>query len=420
MAVDYEALWQSLPTPAVLLDGEGRVLEPNGAAEDFLAMSRRALAGRSLARLAGEGSRLADLVARAAAGGMALGEYAVELAWPDAPPRVVDLSAVPLGGGPLGSGPLGGGPLGGGPDGGGPGGGLGGGVLVLIHPRANAERMGRALSSRDAARSVVGLSAMLAHEIRNPLAGISGAAQLLAMNASASDASGDRELAELIREEAERIGELVAGFEAFGDMRLARRTAVNVHDVLDRAAKSAKAGFGSHLRFVEDYDPSLPPTMGDPAQLMQVMLNLLKNAAEASPRVGGLIMLRTAYRAGIKVRTARGTESLPLQVTISDNGAGVPDELKPHIFEPFVTSKAKGTGLGLALVSKVIADHGGVISCESTPGFTTFRMLLPVASAEDVAEDATEDATEAAADGAAYGAASGGGRGAGGGRERAA
>jgi two-component system, NtrC family, nitrogen regulation sensor histidine kinase GlnL len=359
---DYEALWQALPSPAVLLDRDGRVRALNGAAEDFLAMSRRGLSGRELARLAGGDSRLADLVARAAAGGIALAEYGVELAWPDAPPRVVDLVAQPVEG-------------------------TDGGLLVMIHPRANAERMGRALTSRDAARSVVGMSAMLAHEIKNPLAGISGAAQLLAMNAS----DEDRELAELIREEAERIGALVAGFEAFGDVTLARRVPVNVHDVLDRAAKSAKAGFGSHLRFVEEYDPSLPSTVGDPDQLMQVMLNLLKNAAEATPPVGGLILLRTAYRAGVKVRTGRGTESLPLQVAISDNGAGVPEELKPHIFEPFVTSKAKGSGLGLALVSKVIADHGGVISCESTPGFTTFRMLLPVASAEDLAADAGAD-----------------------------
>jgi two-component system, NtrC family, nitrogen regulation sensor histidine kinase GlnL len=379
-APDYEALWQALPSPALLLDAGGRVRELNGAAEDFLAMSRRALTGRELARLAGEDSRLADLVARAAAGGMALGEYGVEFAWPDAPVRLVDLSAVPLDGSPSGS--PSGGPSTGPADGPGA-----GGVLVLLHPRANAERMGRALTSRDAARSVVGMSAMLAHEIKNPLAGISGAAQLLAMNATPQD----RELAELIREEAERIGELVAGFDAFGDVRVARRAPVNVHDVLDRAAKSAKAGFGSHLRFVEEYDPSLPPTAGDPDQLMQVMLNLLKNAAEATPPVGGLVMLRTAYRAGVKVRTARGTESLPLQVTISDNGSGVPDELKPHIFEPFVTSKAKGSGLGLALVSKVIADHGGVITCESTPGFTTFRMLLPVASAGDIGAEGDAD-----------------------------
>ena len=141
--------------------------------------------------------------------------------------------------------------------------------------------------------------------------------------------------------------------------------------------------------FVEEFDPSLPPTFGDADQLTQVVVNLLKNAAEAMPPVGGVLMLRTAYRAGMKVRTGRGqSESLPLQIEISDNGEGVPEELKPHLFEPFVTSKANGSGLGLALVSKVITDHGGVISCDSAPGFTTFRILLPVASrAELAAED---------------------------------
>ena len=379
-AADYEALWQALPNPALLLDRAGRVREVNGAAEDFLGVSRRAMDGRALAQLAGADSRLADLIRRVAASGEALAEYTVELAWPDAPVRVVDLFAQPVARGPLERGPVERGPGESGPD-------ESGDVLVLIHPRANAERMGRSLTSRDAARSVVGLASMLAHEIKNPLAGISGAAQLLAMNASEQD----QELTTLIREEAERIGELVARFEQFGDMRMARRGPVNIHDVLDRAAKSAKAGFASHVRFVEEYDPSLPPTVGDPDQLMQVMMNLLKNAAEAAPPVGGLIMLRTAYRAGVKVRTARGTESLPLQVTVSDNGGGVPDEMKPHIFEPFVTSKANGTGLGLALVSKVIADHGGVISCDSAPGFTVFRMLLPVARAGELTE-AQEDA----------------------------
>lgn len=359
--IDHELLWQALPDPALLLDAGGRVCEVNGAAEDFLGMSRRAIAGRELAQIAGEGSRLADLVRRAAAGGEALAEYTVEFAWPDVPLRLADVSAVPVNGA---------------------------GVLVLIHPRGNAERMGRALTSRDAARSVVGLAAMLAHEIRNPLAAISGAAQLLAMNAS----DEDRELTGLIREEAGRIGGLVARFEEFGDIGRVRRVPVNVHDVLDRAAKSAKAGFGAHLRFVEDYDPSLPPTIGDPDQLMQVLLNLLKNAAEATPQTGGVVALRTAYRAGVKVRTARGTESLPLQVAVTDNGTGVPEELRPHIFEPFVTSKASGTGLGLALVSKVIADHGGVISCESVPGSTTFRMLLPVAAAVEQADGQAEDA----------------------------
>ena len=162
---------------------------------------------------------------------------------------------------------------------------------------------------------------------------------------------------------------------------------MNIHDVLDRACRAAKAGFAAHVRFTQEYDPSLPPTLGDADQLMQAMLNLLKNAAEATPKIGGIITVRSSYRAGMKVATPAGRrESLPLQITIADNGAGVPEDLLRHIFEPFVTAKSSGSGLGLALVSKIVSDHGGVISCQSEPGRTQFRLLLPVAAAEDVTE----------------------------------
>lgn len=361
---DYEQIWQAMPNPGLTLDKENGVTDVNGAAEHFLARSRKSIVGRNLIRLAGEDSRLADLVGRVRSGAQALSEYNVEFGWPDAPSRMVDIFSTPL---------------------------ENGAILLLIHPRSNAEVMGRQMTSRDAARSVVGMASMLAHEIKNPLAGISGAAQLLEMNAQPEDA----ELTTLIREEADRIEGLVRRVEEFGDFGLARRNPVNIHDVLDRAAKAAKAGFASHVRFVEEYDPSLPSTMSDADQLMQVLLNLLKNAAEATPPVGGVIMLKTAYRAGLKVRTPRGdAASLPLQITISDNGTGVPDDLREHIFEPFVTSKATGSGLGLALVSKIVADHGGVISCDSSPGYTTFRLLLPVASAAELEADAAgqEDA----------------------------
>lgn len=354
MSAGFEMLWQSMPNPALVLGEGGTVNRTNDAAEAFLSTSTKALARRKFADLAGYDSRLSDLIRRAHETGDALSEYNVDFSWPEAPLRNVDIFAVPL---EMGE------------------------VLIMIHPRANAERMGRQLSSRDAARSVVGMASMLAHEIKNPLAGISGAAQLLEMNASTQD----QELTCVIQAEVARIGELLKRVEAFGDMGLSRRSAVNIHDVLSRAGQAAKAGYANHVRFVEVYDPSLPPTFGDADQLTQAIVNLLKNAAEATPEVGGVLMLRTAYRAGMKVRTARGqTASLPLQIEISDNGSGVPEELKPHLFEPFVTSKANGSGLGLALVSKVVADHGGVISCESSPGFTTFRMLLPVASKADL------------------------------------
>ncbi|MEM7270926.1 MAG: ATP-binding protein, partial [Pseudomonadota bacterium] len=198
-------------------------------------------------------------------------------------------------------------------------------------------------------------------------------------------------LTELIREEAERIETLVSRVESFGDAGPMKREPVNIHDVLDRAKRSAEAGFGSHVRFQEDYDPSLPPVPGDHDQLIQVTMNLLKNAAEATPEVGGVISLRTAYRPGVAMAGTQGERvSVPLLVQISDNGVGVPEELQRDMFEPFVTSKKKGSGLGLSLVSKIVADHGGVIECISRPGWTTFMMRLPIWRGEviDLAESA--------------------------------
>jgi two-component system nitrogen regulation sensor histidine kinase GlnL len=248
-------------------------------------------------------------------------------------------------------------------------------ILILMHPQGMADKMDRSLGHRSAARSVTGMAAMLAHEIRNPLAGISGAAQLLEMGLGDSD----RELTGLIQAEASRIGKLVDRVEQFGDLRPAQRRPLNIHDVLDRARRAAQAGFAAHARFSEEFDPSLPPTAGDPDQLLQVFQNLLKNAAEAVPRVGGAIGMATAYRPGVKmVRPGRKSESLPLVVTITDNGPGIPENIIRDIFDPFVSSKVNGTGLGLSLVSKFIADHGGVVECDGRPGRTRFRVRLPV------------------------------------------
>jgi two-component system nitrogen regulation sensor histidine kinase GlnL len=252
-----------------------------------------------------------------------------------------------------------------------------------MHPQGMAEKMDRSLGHRSAARSVTGMAAMLAHEIRNPLAGISGAAQLLEMSLG----DGDRELTGLIQAEAARIGKLVDRVEAFGDLRPAHRRPLNIHDVLDRARRAAQAGFAAHVRFSEEFDPSLPPTAGDPDQLLQVFQNLLKNAAEAAPRVGGAIVISTAYRPGVKmVRPGHQSESLPLLVTITDNGPGIPENLIRDIFDPFVSSKVNGSGLGLSLVSKFVSDHGGVVECDSRPGRTRFRVRLPVWRGAEEAE----------------------------------
>jgi two-component system nitrogen regulation sensor histidine kinase GlnL len=173
--------------------------------------------------------------------------------------------------------------------------------------------------------------------------------------------------------------------EVFSDRRPLDRRPVNIHEVLDRVRLVAQSGFARHVHFLEDYDPSLPPVLGNRDALIQVFMNLVKNAAEAVPTDGGEIQISTAYQHGVRLAVAGGTDrlELPLVVSIADNGEGIPEDLRPHLFDPFVTTKHNGTGLGLALVAKVIDDHGGVIEFDSQPRRTVFRVCLPMAGKED-------------------------------------
>jgi len=251
-------------------------------------------------------------------------------------------------------------------------------VTLLFQERTMADKIERQLVSRGAARSATGLAAMLAHEIKNPLSGIRGAAQLLEQTVS-EDETG---LTRLIRDETDRIVTLVDRVEVFGDERPVVLEPVNIHVILERVKLLAASGVARNVKIVENYDPSLPAVNGNGDQLIQVFLNLLKNAAEAlentpKPR----ILITTAFRPGIKIGVAGTKEriSLPLEIVIEDNGPGVPGDILPFLFDPFVTTKSNGTGLGLALVAKIIHDHGGVIECDSQPGNTRFRILLPLA-----------------------------------------
>jgi two-component system nitrogen regulation sensor histidine kinase GlnL len=257
-------------------------------------------------------------------------------------------------------------------------------VMLLISPRELADRLGRAGAVKTAAKSAIGMAEMLAHEIKNPLAGIAGAAQLLSMGLPPED----QELTDLIVEETRRIVKLLEQVEQFGNMRPPDRRAVNIHDALDRARKSALVGFAAQMTILEDYDPSLPATWADPDQLMQVFLNLIKNAAEAAGPKGGTIRLHTFYGPSLRLRRKDGPgAALPLQIEIIDDGPGLPPDIAADIFEPFVSGRENGTGLGLALVSKIISDHDGWIAVDSVPGRTVFRVSLPVAPKDKVPKD---------------------------------
>jgi two-component system, NtrC family, nitrogen regulation sensor histidine kinase GlnL len=343
----------ALPDPVVVVGRGGNIRFVNPAAEQFFGSGAVALCGTSLADLVAPHSPLMSLVDSVWRGGNTISEHDILLEGPRFGSRPVTMQGALAGDG--------------------------GDFLVLtLHERSMAEMMDRHLSHRNAARSVTGMAAMLAHEVKNPLSGIRGAAQLLEQDADPAA----RELTQLICDETDRIVALVDRMEAFSDHRPLEREAVNIHEVLERVRKAAQSGFARQVRIVEVYDPSLPPVHGNFDLLVQAFLNLVKNAAEALPNPDGEITLTTAYRHGLRLTRpgGAGRQHLPLMVSVADNGAGIPEDLRPHLFDPFVSTKRNGTGLGLALVAKVIGDHGGVIEFESQPRRTVFRVFLPVAA----------------------------------------
>jgi two-component system nitrogen regulation sensor histidine kinase GlnL len=353
-----EAVLNSLPHAVVVIGPDSKIMDANVAAEDFFDMSVMMLRRNSLRDIVPFGSPLLALIEQVRQRGGAVNEYKVDLGTPRNPgERMVDLHVAPVPERP-------------------------GHVVVMLQQRTIADKMDRQLTHRGAARSVIALAAMLAHEIKNPLSGIRGAAQLLEQSVN----DDDRALTRLICDEADRIVKLVDRMEVFGDERPVEREPVNIHVVLDHVRRLAQSGFARRIRFVEDYDPSLPPVLANRDQLIQVFLNLVKNASEALSEQGdGEIQLTTAFRPGVRLSLpgSKTRVSLPLEFCIKDNGPGVSEDLMPHLFDPFVTTKPTGSGLGLALAAKIIGDHGGIIECESQSRRTIFRVLMPKFTGDD-------------------------------------
>jgi two-component system nitrogen regulation sensor histidine kinase GlnL len=353
VTIEARAVLAALPDPVMVVDAGSRLRYANAATEEFFDIGAAMLADLPLTELLPPDSPVFSLIESVRRTGASVSDYGVGIETPRLGARVVTVQAAPLGEEP-------------------------GYVVVVLQGRSMAAKIDRQLTHRSAARSVTAMAAMLAHEVKNPLSGIRGAAQLLEQNANAAD----RELTRLICDESDRICALVDRMDVFSDRRPLERAPVNIHEVLERVRRAAQSGFARQIRFIEEYDPSLPPVNGNRDLLIQVFLNLVKNAAEAAPAQGGEIVLSTAFQHGVRLAVA-GSDSrvhLPLVVSVADNGDGIPEDLRLHLFDPFVSTKHNGSGLGLALVAKVVGDHGGVIEFDSQPRRTVFRVYLPMAT----------------------------------------
>jgi two-component system nitrogen regulation sensor histidine kinase GlnL len=347
--LDSAIVLAALPVPAVVLNAEDRFTFVNGAAEQFFKLSASALGQMRLSDLLPRDNRVFSVLAQIRRFDAPVSDYDLLLESPRINRRGVSIHGAPLHE-------------------------IEGAVVLTLKDGSTAQMLDRQLSFRGAARGASAMAAMLAHEVKNPLSGIRGAAQLLEQNAP----EADRELCLLIQDEVDRISGLVDRFDIFSE-RPVDLGPVNIHQVLDHVRRIAQTGFAAHLKISEEYDPSLPPIWGNRDILVQIILNLVKNAAEAVDAVHGEIVLTTAYQHGVRIAVPTSTERvhLPLLVTVRDNGPGIPEEIQATLFEPFVSTKRGGQGLGLALVAKLVTDLGGLIECDSRPGRTQFRLSMP-------------------------------------------
>lgn len=346
--------FSSHPVATLIIDHDDRIVSANPRAESLLNMARSALIG----------SRLTDVLRLADATmdpsfwrtDKPLSAYDVRLHAGRSDAVEMDILINPLSDAP------------------------GWRVLAMhIHSQSHAIGFRRAPSG---AMSAIGAAAMLAHEIKNPLSGIRGAAQLIQGELS----EGNHQLTSLIVAEVDRIASLIDRMQGFTTEQAQQAVTQNIYPLLDRAIDVALAGFGSGVGLDKQYDPSLPDALVDADRLVQVMINLLKNAVEAVQDSGeGRIVVTTAFKHGFSImRTgSRAPVTLPIEIQVIDNGPGVRESIRDVLFNPFITTKRTGQGLGLALVDKLVRDMGGLVQYERTndkergKAMTIFRLLLP-------------------------------------------
>ena len=344
-------IFAALPNPVFVLDLENRFIYLNQAAEIFFQSSRMILLGTALTSIIAADSNFLSMVRRARAQSISVGDQGVELAGPKIGLKLINVQITPFGD----QEPR---------------------LLICIQERALAERLRGQSLFRGAARSIAAMAALLAHEVKNPLAGIKGAAQLLE-----SDLDGDdQNLTRMIVEECNRVTALLDRMEGFAGGANLVLAPLNIHEVLDHCLNLAQASYGAHMKIRRSYDPSLPLVNGHRDLLIQAFINIIKNACEATD-INDKIIIKTSYSQGRRLTFSAvdGGSYAPVQVEVMDNGRGISEELREYIFDPFVTGRAGGSGLGLTMVASVVADHGAMIDVDSAPGQTVFRVNFPVA-----------------------------------------
>ncbi|MES2755544.1 MAG: ATP-binding protein [Pseudomonadota bacterium] len=346
-APGFFELFAALPIAVLVVDPQGRVAHANAACETMLNYSERAMIGQEVDDLVRFSERHADRGT-----GRVFAAYDADIGIGRIGRARVDLLESAVADSP-------------------------GWRIVTLRP--NPAARGHGPDRPAGARAAIGAAAMMAHEIKNPLSGIRGAAQLLG---DGVDGEGRRELTTLIVDEVDRIAALIDRMQDFTDTRPPKLAAENIYPLLGHARRVAEAGFARGIAIEERFDPSLPPALADRDALLQVILNLLKNACEAIGETPApSVTIATAYRHGMSASAGPGRprQPLPIELTIADNGPGAPADIEPHLFEPFVSGKRDGKGLGLALVDKLVRDMGGIVQYarEGQPPMTIFRVLLP-------------------------------------------
>ena len=340
----------ALESAILVVDQIGCIVFVNGAAEQLFQVSKKHLLNTSIYDILPDGSNISNLIKSALKKIAGVMEHSLVLESPKVKRQIVDIQISPLDN-------------------------LSQSIVINIFQRQIADKLGKQESYLASARSISALSQVLAHEIKNPLSGIRGAAQLLEEGLNADG----RKLTSLICDETDRVVALLDKMDMFSDTSEISISPVNIHKVLTRVREISAAGFGGSKKVIESFDPSLPPVAGNFDQLVQVFLNLYKNAVEAAPNTGGEIKVSTNYQHGARfsVISSEDQTVLPLRVEIEDNGEGVPEHIQQNLFDAFVTTKGGGGGLGLAVTAKIVAAHGGSIEFDTEPGRTIFRVFLP-------------------------------------------